>query len=199
MVSRRKILSQSRDELNFRSHEEEEDTWYNKDKLYKVNCNEWCFSHCDLRSDWTMRKIQLSPNPSLCEITFYCHTMANCTLNPKSRQRVHRTNYCQLCVFQISDIIVDLQCHIVTMWHLRKVVVSGEAMLHDDVWDDVMSLKRIPPGRGSPAVLPIITQFNWQLASCSTSAVIPRSGSGPSSHWHSPRTPLSVSLAAIPW
>ena len=146
MVSRRKILSQSRDELNFRSHEEEEDTWYNKDKLYKVNCYELFFSHCDLRSDWTMRKIQLSPNPSLCEITFYCHTMANCTLNPKSRQRVHRHNYCQLCVFQISDIIVDLQCHIVTMWHLRKVVVSGEAMLHDDVWDDVMSLKRIPPG-----------------------------------------------------
>ena len=39
MVSRRKILSQSRDELNFRSHEEEDDTWYNKDKLYKVNCH----------------------------------------------------------------------------------------------------------------------------------------------------------------
>ena len=38
MVSRRRILSQSRDELNFRSHEEEEDTWYNKDKLYKVHC-----------------------------------------------------------------------------------------------------------------------------------------------------------------
>ena len=36
MVSRRKILSQSRDELNFRSHEDEEDTWYNKDKLFKV-------------------------------------------------------------------------------------------------------------------------------------------------------------------
>ena len=38
MVSRRKILSQSRDELNFRApHEEEDDTWYNKEKLFKVN------------------------------------------------------------------------------------------------------------------------------------------------------------------
>ena len=39
MVSRRRILSQSRDELNFRSHHEteEDDTWYNKDKLYKVS------------------------------------------------------------------------------------------------------------------------------------------------------------------
>ena len=37
MVSRRKILSQSRDELNFRApHEEEDDTWYNKEKLFKV-------------------------------------------------------------------------------------------------------------------------------------------------------------------
>jgi len=40
MVSRRRILSQSRDELNFRSHEEEEDTWYNKDKLYKDHLQE---------------------------------------------------------------------------------------------------------------------------------------------------------------
>ena len=37
MVSRRKILSQSRDELNFRApHDEEDDTWYNKEKLFKV-------------------------------------------------------------------------------------------------------------------------------------------------------------------
>jgi len=40
MVSRRKILSQSRDELNFRSHEDEEDTWYNKDKLFKDHLQE---------------------------------------------------------------------------------------------------------------------------------------------------------------
>jgi len=40
MVSRRKILSQSRDELNFRSHEDEEDTWYNKDKLCKDHLRE---------------------------------------------------------------------------------------------------------------------------------------------------------------
>ena len=38
MVSRRKILSRSRDDLNLEAppQEEEEDIWYNKDKLYKV-------------------------------------------------------------------------------------------------------------------------------------------------------------------
>lgn len=40
MVSRRKILSRSRDDLNldqtFSPQEEEEDVWYQKDKLYKV-------------------------------------------------------------------------------------------------------------------------------------------------------------------
>ena len=37
MVSRRKILSRSRDDLNMEAPpEEEEDIWYNKDKLYKV-------------------------------------------------------------------------------------------------------------------------------------------------------------------
>ena len=35
MVSRRKILSQSRDELSY-VQEEEEDVWYTKDKLFKV-------------------------------------------------------------------------------------------------------------------------------------------------------------------
>ena len=40
MVSRRKILSRSRDDLNldqsYVAQEEEEDIWYQKDKLYKV-------------------------------------------------------------------------------------------------------------------------------------------------------------------
>ena len=37
MVSRRKILSRSRDDLNMEAPpDEEEDIWYNKDKLYKV-------------------------------------------------------------------------------------------------------------------------------------------------------------------
>lgn len=41
MVSRRKILSQSRDELNFRApHDEEDDTWYNKEKLFKDHLQE---------------------------------------------------------------------------------------------------------------------------------------------------------------
>lgn len=42
MVSRRKILSRSRDDLNLehqyqQQQEEEEDVWYQKDKLYKVS------------------------------------------------------------------------------------------------------------------------------------------------------------------
>lgn len=40
MVSRRKILSRSRDDLNMEQPyvpEEEEDVWYQKDKLFKVS------------------------------------------------------------------------------------------------------------------------------------------------------------------
>ena len=38
MVSRRKILSRSRDDLNLEAPpEEEEDVWYNRDKLYRVS------------------------------------------------------------------------------------------------------------------------------------------------------------------
>lgn len=43
MVSRRKILSRSRDDLNLEHHhqyvtqDDEEDIWYQKDKLYKVS------------------------------------------------------------------------------------------------------------------------------------------------------------------
>jgi len=49
MISRRRILSRSRDDLNLDSGigfpvqvEEEEDVWYNKDKLYKVRLS-YCF------------------------------------------------------------------------------------------------------------------------------------------------------------
>lgn len=42
MVSRRKILSRSRDDLNleqqYLQQEDEDDIWYMKDKLYKVSC-----------------------------------------------------------------------------------------------------------------------------------------------------------------
>jgi hypothetical protein len=41
MISRRRILSRSRDELNFADqynpYDEEEDIWYTKDKLFKVS------------------------------------------------------------------------------------------------------------------------------------------------------------------
>lgn len=36
MVSRRKILNRSRDDLTM--DQEEEDVWFSKDKLYKVSC-----------------------------------------------------------------------------------------------------------------------------------------------------------------
>lgn len=44
MISRRRILSRSRDDLSLHdpagfNPEEEEDVWYNKDKLYKVSQN----------------------------------------------------------------------------------------------------------------------------------------------------------------
>jgi hypothetical protein len=46
MVSRRKILSRSRDDLNLdigygQQVEEEEDVWYQKDKLFKVGGIDW--------------------------------------------------------------------------------------------------------------------------------------------------------------
>jgi hypothetical protein len=44
MVSRRKILSRSTDDLNLEgpvaNEPEEEDVWFNKDKLYKVRLGE---------------------------------------------------------------------------------------------------------------------------------------------------------------
>ena len=42
MVSRRKILSRSRDELHsdFYNHEEQDDIWLSKEKLYKVSSSE---------------------------------------------------------------------------------------------------------------------------------------------------------------
>lgn len=52
MISRRRILSKSRDDLNLDSGvgfpvqvEEEEDVWYNKEKLYKVRYIFFRLSH----------------------------------------------------------------------------------------------------------------------------------------------------------
>lgn len=48
MVSRRKILSRSRDDLNlehqYQQQDDEEDIWYQKDKLYKVSHPAFFFS-----------------------------------------------------------------------------------------------------------------------------------------------------------
>lgn len=57
MVSRRKILSRSRDDLNlehqYQQQDDEEDVWYQKDKLYKVSkCDSFLF--CIFHSDWDM-------------------------------------------------------------------------------------------------------------------------------------------------
>lgn len=51
MVSRRKILSRSRDDLNTEQQyvpEDEEDVWYQKDKLFKVSINAGKFTHAGL-------------------------------------------------------------------------------------------------------------------------------------------------------
>lgn len=49
MVSRRKILSRSRDDLNlehqYQQQDDEEDIWYQKDKLYKVSSSSALFMH----------------------------------------------------------------------------------------------------------------------------------------------------------
>ena len=52
MVSRRKILSRSRDDLNLEAPppEEEEDIWYNKDKLYKVSQS--LLFNCSKHHEW---------------------------------------------------------------------------------------------------------------------------------------------------
>jgi hypothetical protein len=55
MVSRRRILSRSRDDLNLDStyvmQEEEEDVWYQRDKLYKVRgADRICLSLADRRN-----------------------------------------------------------------------------------------------------------------------------------------------------
>ena len=39
MVSRRKILSRSRDDLHMEAPPDEEDVWYQKEKLFKVQPN----------------------------------------------------------------------------------------------------------------------------------------------------------------
>lgn len=57
MVSRRKILSRSRDDLNLEHHQQyvtqddEEDVWYQKDKLYKVSFH-FCvvYFYCSINS-----------------------------------------------------------------------------------------------------------------------------------------------------
>lgn len=55
MVSRRRILSRSRDDLNLEApyqHEEEEDVWFQKDKLYKVSVEKQSTSDLLVRIGW---------------------------------------------------------------------------------------------------------------------------------------------------
>jgi hypothetical protein len=61
MVSRRKILSRSRDDLNVEQpavQEEEEDVWYQRDKLYKVG--RWLYR---VRGQYAAAVLSLSPGP----------------------------------------------------------------------------------------------------------------------------------------
>ena len=68
MISRRRILSRSRDELlnqqtgypdNYNPYEEEEDVWYSKDKLLKVGV--FSFSFFLLLATLVARFSQISP------------------------------------------------------------------------------------------------------------------------------------------
>ena len=49
MVSRRKILSRSRDDLHMEAPPDEEDVWYQKEKLFKVQPNKRNFDCNPLR------------------------------------------------------------------------------------------------------------------------------------------------------
>ena len=49
MVSRRKILSRSRDDLHMEAPPDEEDVWYQKEKLFKVQPNQENFDCYPLR------------------------------------------------------------------------------------------------------------------------------------------------------
>ena len=49
MVSRRKILSRSRDDLHMEAPPDEEDVWYQKEKLFKVQPNKGNFDYNPLR------------------------------------------------------------------------------------------------------------------------------------------------------
>ena len=53
MVSRRKILSRSSDDLNFEAKQDlhdEEDVWHQKEKLFKVRCIQISFNSFVVRS-----------------------------------------------------------------------------------------------------------------------------------------------------
>lgn len=62
MISRRRILSRSRDDLNvtdtYAVQEEEEDVWYNRDKLYKVS-TQILFLACIFPNQWRHLKIPI--------------------------------------------------------------------------------------------------------------------------------------------
>ena len=114
--------------------------------------------------------------------------MASCTLNTKSRQRVHRHNY------YLSAVCPD-------RWHNWWYIVSWcdhltfeSAVASGQWWGDVTwwwcvgwcdVLKEDTRPR-SP-VLPIIAQFNWQLAGCSELLNFRSNSAGLGSHWHSLR------------
>ena len=113
--------------------------------------------------------------------------MASCTLNTKSRQRVHRHNY------YLSAVCPD-------RWHNWWYIVSWcdhltfERVVSGQWWGDVTWWSCVgwcdvlkEHTRPRSPVLPIIAQFNWQLASCSELLNFRSNsaGLGPGSHWHS--------------
>ena len=90
MVSRRRILSRSRDDLNLDStyvmQEEEEDVWYQRDKLYKVRGNApvrligFCLSFVDLGNSSVQFHIRIPRHSS--EVNNQLHSVATFSLFP---------------------------------------------------------------------------------------------------------------------
>jgi len=85
MISRRRILSRSRDELNFadqyNAYEDEEDVWYTKDKLFKVSVPTMiCVILLYLLAIGDFDFIQIKPKETF-SLAFLFSILVMCTLN----------------------------------------------------------------------------------------------------------------------
>ena len=83
MVSRRKILSRSRDDLNTEQpamQGEEEDVWYQRDKLYKVRFETGAINHVcymDVLKTWSL-ELYDAENFFLCQTDWNARVGLKC-------------------------------------------------------------------------------------------------------------------------